>query len=76
MDVYTACSIVEGFDGEDHTKEDTLEAWQYLIDTGQCWHLQGWYGRTAHDLIEQGICQPAPVDHKDYYGNTVPGKPR
>lgn len=56
MDTYTACSIVEGFSGEDHTEEQIIEAWQFLIDSGIVWSLQGWYGRTAAWLIDQGIC--------------------
>jgi len=31
-------------------------AWQYLIDTGLAWRLQGWFGRTAKRLIDDGIC--------------------
>ena len=36
--------------------EEEIEAWPYLIDTGLCWRLQGWYGRTAKRLIDDGIC--------------------
>lgn len=55
MDSYTACAIAEGFDGEEHTEEEVLAAWQYLVDTGLAWKLQGWYGRTAVRLIEAGL---------------------
>jgi hypothetical protein len=56
MDSYTACSIAEGFCGYEPSEEELNEAWQFLIDTGLCWKLQGWYGRSARDLIEAGIC--------------------
>ena len=56
MTVYLACGIAEGFcEGEGATEEQQIEAWQYLHDTGHAYKLQGWYGRTAHDLIEAGI---------------------
>jgi len=35
-----------------------LEAWQYLVDTGLCWQLQGWFGRTAKQLIHEGYIHP------------------
>ena len=55
MDNYTAIGIAEGFvECNDEQKE--TEAWQYLIDNGQAWVLQGWFGRTAKNLIEQGVC--------------------
>jgi hypothetical protein len=49
-------SIVEGI--EDATADQQLKAWQELIDTGMINHLQGWYGRTARQLIEQGLLSP------------------
>ena len=58
-DSFSACGCVEGFDGEEHSDEELISAWQYLINTGLCWSLQGWYGRNASALIEQGICHPA-----------------
>ena len=56
MDTYTACSIIEGFDGEDHTEGEVIEAIQSLIDSGACWRLQGFYGRLAMQAIEAGVC--------------------
>jgi hypothetical protein len=53
---------VEGFDGEEHDQETIISAWQYLLDTGLCWKLQGWYGRTANELIEAGFITP-PTTH-------------
>ncbi len=54
MDSYTAVMIAEGINEAD---EDTQkEAWQYLIDTGLVWQMQGWFGRQARDLIIAGIC--------------------
>ena len=58
LSTYDCCAIVEGFDGEDHDEDEVLAAWQQLIDTGACRSLQGWYGRTASRLIEDGLCQP------------------
>lgn len=58
-DTLSACGAVEGFDGFEHDADTIISAWQYLIDTGQCWSLQGWYGRTAAQLIESGACRPA-----------------
>ena len=56
MTTYLACAIAEGFcEGEGATEKQQIEAWQYLHDNGYAYKLQGWYGRTARDLIEAGI---------------------
>lgn len=53
---YLACAYAEGFcEGEGATQEEQTQAWAYLIKTGLCWSLQGWYGGTAWGLIERGI---------------------
>ena len=55
-----AINIIECDDvpvGVDEYDANVL-AWQYLIDTGMVWTLQGWYGRCAKGLIEEGICKP------------------
>jgi hypothetical protein len=58
MDSYTATGIAEGFI-EAESQDQYIEAWQTLINTGLCWRLQGWFGRTAQRLIEDGYCSPA-----------------
>lgn len=57
MDSYRAVMLCEGV--EEGTEEEILAAWQFLVDTGLAWKLQGCFGRTARDLIEAGIISPA-----------------
>ena len=60
-DTYTACGIIEGFVDIPECVDEIhahIQAWQYLIDTDVAWSLQGFYGRTAYDLIMQGTCTP------------------
>jgi hypothetical protein len=56
MDTYTAVGLAEGFIEAD-SEEQIIEAWQQLVDTGLAWQLQGWFGRTAQELINRGIIQ-------------------
>lgn len=55
---YMATSIAEGFcEGEGASEEQQIDAWQYLHDTKIAYSLQGWFGRTAQNLIKQGIIE-------------------
>ena len=54
MDSYIAVGLAEGFI-EAESEEQVIEAWQQLHDTGMAYTLQGWFGRTATALIEQGV---------------------
>ena len=54
INAYLATGLAEGFI-EAESEEQVIEAWQYLVDTGLAWSLQGWFGRTAAALIEEGV---------------------
>lgn len=57
MSLFNATMIAEGAD-EPESQEQYLEAWQLLVDTGTCWQLQGFFGRTAQALIDEGLITP------------------
>lgn len=52
MTDYRAVALAEGF--EEGTREEQLEAWQYLHDTGLGYRLQGYFGRALRALIDAG----------------------
>jgi hypothetical protein len=54
MDNYTAVGIAEGFIEADDD-DQVLAAWQHLHDTRLAYSLQGFFGRTATRLIEEGL---------------------
>lgn len=42
--------------------DQIVEMFQELIDSGEAWELQGYYGRTAKALIDGGLCHaPKPA---------------
>ena len=52
--------IIE-FETGEATEEQVIELFQYLVDTGLAWSLQGSYGRTAQSLLEAGVIQSKKV---------------
>ena len=59
---------------EDADTNEVVAAYQELINSGQCWHMEGHTGRTAMQLIEDGYCILGEVGHKDYWGHYVPSR--
>jgi hypothetical protein len=55
MDTIKAIDIAEGIE-EPEDENEFIKAWQFLIDSGMAWSLQGRFGRIAEQLIEEGIC--------------------
>lgn len=56
-DLFRAVMVAEGADGyATDDRDEWLAAFQFLIDCGAVWTLRGFFGRTAHDLIEAGEC--------------------
>ena len=61
MTPYKAVGIAEGFI-QVETEQEVLEAWQYLVDTGMAWTLQGSFGRMAQNLINEGVIKDNQID--------------
>ena len=56
MNDYEATGLAEGFISAE-SEEQVIDAWQHLHGTGLTHSLQGWFGRTARSLLEQGIIE-------------------
>jgi hypothetical protein len=41
------------------TEEESLAFWQKMVDTGMAWQFDGFTARTAAQMIEEGIIEPA-----------------
>ena len=40
------------------TEDEEVALFQYLVETGTCWHLEGHYQRVAATLLEAGLIKP------------------
>ena len=54
MDNFTAVGIAEGFI-EPASEEQQVAAWQHLHTTGLAYQLQGFFGRTAQQMLADGV---------------------
>jgi len=63
MNDYEATGLAEGFISAE-SEEQVIDAWQHLHDTGLAYKLQGWFGRTAQELIKNKIIKNKNYEHK------------
>lgn len=45
------------FESGEMWQDELVVFFQGMIDSGVVWQLQGFYGRTAMDLINDGLCK-------------------
>ena len=54
METYDHLGELIAYETEGLDEERMIRLFQYLVDTGLAWSLQGHYGRTACALIKAG----------------------
>lgn len=59
VEKFDIVDFVMGFEDGSLDEPSIVEGFQYMINSGLVWCLQGFYGRTATNLIEEGICKTA-----------------
>jgi hypothetical protein len=54
--IFDPTLFVIKYENGDLNRDQVVDGFQYLIDTGIVWRLQGSYGRMAKSMIEAGYC--------------------
>lgn len=57
VDHTNALDYMIAWEQGDLSDDETVGLFQYLVNTGQAWTLQGMYGRQAAALIDAGLVQ-------------------
>ena len=52
---YDSTGAIIAYEHGDLDEDATFELFQYLVNTGLAWQLQGSYGRTAKALLDAGL---------------------
>lgn len=52
---YDHVDAIIRYESGELSEDECIELFQYLVDTGLAWQLQGHYGRTAKALLDAGI---------------------
>lgn len=60
--VFDTVGFIMDFENGELDKDQIIEGFQHLVDTGIVWQLQGSYGRTAAALISTGDVVPRRVE--------------
>lgn len=55
MSLNNITNSIIAFEQGELDEEETISLFQQLVDTKLAWQLQGFYGRTARDLIDAGL---------------------
>jgi hypothetical protein len=58
---YNVVGHIMLYEDGDLSQEEIVILFQYLVDSGMAWQLQGAYGRMATQLIDAGIVIKAEV---------------
>jgi len=61
--------LIMDFEGGEISQDNFLNLFSDLIKSGMCWNLQGFYGRTATNLIENNIIDKKGIIHKENIEN-------